>query len=136
MRTYETTILIPLGQIRADREGTLAAVKGLYEAEGVKFLDFTEWQERKLAYPIKGETSALYVTAYFEAPNDAITRIEHKSHLCPQILRHLIIERAGKALERIRDQRAKAIERKAAEEAARAAAAESALATGISPQEM
>ena len=135
MRTYETTILIPLGQIRADREGTLTAVKGLYEAEGVKFLDFTEWQERKLAYPIKGETSALYVTAYFEAPNDAITRIEHKSHLCPQILRHLIIERAGKALERIRDQRAKAIERKAAEEAARAAAAESALATGI-PQEM
>jgi small subunit ribosomal protein S6 len=118
--TYETTILVRAGAARSDYEGTLAAVRATYESEGVSFLEFDKWEERKLVYPIDGETSALYFTGYFTADTSAIDKIERRANLGGTILRQLIVARPGKDLERIKTQRAKAA---AAAIAAAAAAA-------------
>lgn len=123
MRSYETTILVRLSAVRADKEGTLAAVRGFYEAEGARFLDFKEWDERRLAYPLDGETNALYLIAYFEADPLAIEKIERRVQLSEIVLRQLIVAREGKALERIQAQRIKAAEQAAAAAVAAAAAA-------------
>jgi small subunit ribosomal protein S6 len=123
MRSYETTILVRLSAIRADKEGTLAAVRGLYEIEGAKFIDFKEWEERRLAYPIAGETNALYIIAYFEADPLAIEKIERRVQLNEIVLRQLIVSREGKALAKIQAQRIKAAEQAAAAAAAAAIAA-------------
>ena len=120
MRSYETTILVRSSAARADYDGTIAAVRALYEVEGVKFLEFEKWDERKLAYPIEGETTALYLIAYFTAEPAAIDKIDRRVQLNEVVLRHLIIAREGNALERIKEQRKKAAE--AAAEAAAAAA--------------
>ena len=122
MRTYETTVLVPTGALRADNDGTIAAVKKVYETEGAEFIEFDKWMERKLAYPIKGETSAVFFIGYFKADNEIITAIERRAGLSEVILRQLIIARDGKSLEAIKDQRAQAAEKAAA--AAAAAAAE------------
>jgi len=124
-RTYETTIVVNAGQARADKEGTLAAVRGLYETEGAEWIDVTDQGlgERKLAYPIKGETTGLFVEGYFKAETEAVARIERRVALSDLVLRHLIIARDGKAFEQIKDQRAKRAAKIA--EAAAAAAAES-----------
>ena len=123
MRSYETTILVRSSTARADYDGTIAAVRALYEVEGVQFLEFEKWDERKLAYPIEGETSALYLIAYFNAEPAAIDKIDRRVQLNETVLRHLIIAREGKALERIKEQRKKAAEM-AAEAAAAAALAQ------------
>ena len=122
MRSYETTILVRSSAARADYDGTIAAVRGIYEIEGAKFSEFEKWDERKLAYPIAGENSALYLTGYFTAEPAAIDKIDRRVQLNDTILRHLIIAREGNALERIKDQRKKAAEAAAAAAAAAALA--------------
>jgi ribosomal protein S6 len=120
MRTYETTILVKAASARADYDGTVAAVRAIYESEGVKFSEFDKWEERKLAYPIGGESTALYFTGYFESDPLAIDKIERRAHLSEIIIRQLIIAREGKALERIKVQRVKQAEAAAAAAAAAA----------------
>jgi small subunit ribosomal protein S6 len=119
---YETTILVRAGAARSDYEGTLAAVRQTYEAEGATFQELNKWEERKLAYPIDGETSALYFNGYFTADTSAIDKIERRANLGEVILRQLIVARPGKSLELIKAQRAKAA-------AAAAAAAEAPVAS-------
>jgi ribosomal protein S6 len=122
VETYEATILVRAAAARADLEGTLAAVRAVYESEGAHFTELTKWEERKLAYPIAGEASALYLNAYFTADTLAIDKIERRARLGELILRQLIVARPGKALERIKAQRVKQVA--AAEAAALAAASE------------
>mgnify|MGYP000986022544 CR=1 FL=1 len=108
MRSYEVTILVKVGPAREDYDGTVAAVRGLFETEGAEFLEFDKWDERKLAYPISGEQVALYLIGYFKADPAAITKIERRCELSDLVLRQLIVVRDGPDLEKIRTQRAKA----------------------------
>lgn len=112
-RPYEVTILVNAGQARADEDGTLAHVRGLFEGEGAEWIELDRWEERKLAYPVQGETSALYLIGYFYATSSAIAAIERRCQLSDVVLRQLIIVREGKDYDRIRDQRAQAAERAA-----------------------
>jgi ribosomal protein S6 len=120
-RTYEATILVKAADARADFDGVLAAVRQTYESEGASFIELVKWDERPLAYAIKGETAAVYLNAYFTAPAGAIEKIERRASLGGQILRQLIVARPGKQLDLIRAQRAKAVEAAAAAAAAAAA---------------
>jgi ribosomal protein S6 len=122
-KTYEATILVKAAAARADYDGTIAAVRQTYESEGAQFIELEKWEERPLTYPIDGETSALYLTAYFTAPSAAIEKIERRARLGETILRQLVIARPGKTLDTIRGQRAKAAATAAANAAAAAAAA-------------
>jgi small subunit ribosomal protein S6 len=119
--TYEATILVRSAAARADYDGTIAAVRQTYEAEGASFIELEKWEERKLAYPVDGETSALYLNAYFSADPAAIEKIERRARLGETILRQLVIARPGKELDLIRTQRAKQAEQAAAAAAAAAA---------------
>ena len=112
--TYETTILVRAAAARTDYEGTLAAVRATYEVEGATFSELEKVEERKLAYPIAGETSALYFNGYFSADSLAIEKIERRALLGGVVLRQLIVARPGKAMERIKAQRAKQAEAAAA----------------------
>ncbi len=107
-RTYEATILVKAASARSDYEGTIAAVRQTYESEGVTFIELDKWEERALAYPIDGETSALYLNAYFTADPAALEKIERRAKLGETIIRQLIVARPGKEFERIKEQRAKA----------------------------
>lgn len=107
MRNYEATILVSSTKARADYDAAVAAAKAVYETEGAEFTEFEKWEERKLAYPIDGETSAVYINAYFTAPSDAIEKIERRVQLGDEILRQLIVARDGSDLDRIKDQRAR-----------------------------
>lgn len=130
MRTYEATILVDANAVRADKDGTLAAVRGLYETEGAEFIEFEEWEERKLAYQIRGQASALYINAYLRIDPAAIERIERRVQLSELVLRHLLVVRDGAAYDKIRDQRAKAASAAAAAAAAASEAAEAAATSG------
>jgi ribosomal protein S6 len=108
VRTYEATILVKAADARADLDGTLAAVRQIYESEGATFTELEKWEERPLAYPIKGESSACYLCGYFKAEPRSLEKIERRAILGGTVLRQLIVCRPGKELERIQTQRAKA----------------------------
>lgn len=116
MRTYETTILVNPGSARNDYEGTIAAIRSAYEGEGAEWIELDKWEERKLAYPIAGQTSALYLVGYFTGPTDIISKIERRARLTDVIMRQLIVVRDGKAYEAIRTQRVRSAERAASRE--------------------
>ena len=117
MRTYEATILVSSTKARADYDAAIADAKAVFETEGAEFSEFEKWEERKLAYPIKGETSAVYINAYFTAPADAIDKIERRVQLGDAVLRHLVIAREEQDLAKMKDQRAKQAELAARREA-------------------
>lgn len=123
-RNYEVTIVVSAGKARADLDGTLAAVRGIFETEGAEWIELTHEKlgERKLAYPIKGETVGLYLEGYFAADPASIDGIERRCELSEEVLRHIVLARDGKSYDQIRDQRAKR-EARQAEAAAAAAAA-------------
>ncbi len=116
MRTYEATILVSSTKARADYDAAIADAKSIFETEGAEFTEFEKWEERKLAYPIKGETSAVYINAYFNAAPDSIEKIERRAQLGDAILRHLVVERT-EDLDKIKDQRARQAELAAKREA-------------------
>ncbi len=115
--------MVRVGPAREDYDGTVAAVRALYEVEGASFESLDKWDERKLIYPVKGETSALYLTGYFNAEPAAIAKIDRRAELADLVLRQLIVVREGVDLEKIKTQRAKAAEAAAEAQAAAAAAA-------------
>lgn len=119
MRTYETTILVSSTKARADIDAAIAEARSVFETEGAEFTEFEQWDERKLAYPINGETSAIYFNAYFNAEPDAIDRIERRAGLGDAILRHLVIARSENEMNNIVDQRKKQAELAAQREAER-----------------
>ena len=121
-KTYEAMILVKAAAARADYDGTIATVRQTYESEGAQFIELEKWEERSLAYPIAGETSALFLTAYFTAPSAAIEKIERRAKLGDTILRQLVIVRPGKELEIIRAQRVKTASQAAEAALAQAAA--------------
>ena len=85
MNTYETTILVNAGLARADqRVRWPSATTTKLSAE---WIELNVWEERKLCYAIKGETSALYLTGYFKADPLAIDKIERRVQLKNEIIR-------------------------------------------------
>jgi small subunit ribosomal protein S6 len=57
------------------------------------------WDERRLAYKIKGRKRGVYVLVYFKAPTDKITPLERDAQLSEQILRLLVLRADDMTLE-------------------------------------
>jgi len=49
------------------------------------------WDERKLAYPIKGQKKGIYWLTYFTMPGDGLTGLERQCEINDDILRKLVL---------------------------------------------
>lgn len=54
-----------------------------------------KWDERRLAFRIKGRKRGIYVLTYFNAPADSIASLEHDAKLSEHILRMLVLRAEG-----------------------------------------
>jgi len=93
MRKYEMTYLISdeveegnLNKVTGKIAGYIADAEGKIKKEDV-------WGRRKLAYPIKKEDFATYVTINFELPQDKVKGLEEDIKHTKGILRHMMIVR-------------------------------------------
>ncbi|MBI1336903.1 MAG: 30S ribosomal protein S6 [Phycisphaera sp.] len=75
----------------ADIEQSLALVKEILDRAEAQVLVLTKWDERKLAYPIKGQKRGLYILAYFRARPTQIANIDRDCNLSENIVRSLIL---------------------------------------------
>jgi small subunit ribosomal protein S6 len=91
-KTYEAMFLLPAGA-SAEMEKSLALVRGIIERHEGQVLVIKKWDERKLAYEMRGHKRGLYIITYFKAPGSAITGIERDVNLSEEVLRVLVTDR-------------------------------------------
>jgi small subunit ribosomal protein S6 len=90
-RDYEAMFLLDNDAATTDFDGTTAKVDGLIERAGGKIVKKEKWDERKLAYEIRGHRRATYYLVYFTAPATTVAELNRDAELSEQILRHLVI---------------------------------------------
>lgn len=91
IHTYEGMFLFPQvasSDLKAAQEH-VEYVIGRGEGE---IVSFAKWDERRLAYEIKGNRRGLYFLAYFKATGDGVIEIERQVNLSEKLLRAMILK--------------------------------------------
>jgi len=89
LKTYEGMFLLDAGQ--ADYDAATQPILSVLARNGAEIVQVKKWDERRLAYEIRGRRRGLYVLTYFRAAADAIANIERDVQLDEGILRVLIL---------------------------------------------
>ena len=66
-------------------------IRRLMERAGAEIILCKKWDERRLAFRIKGRKRGVYVLTYFNAPPDGVASLEHDAKLAENILRLLVL---------------------------------------------
>jgi small subunit ribosomal protein S6 len=97
MRQYELTYLISDLVPESDLNKVTGKIGGYISSLDGKTIKEEIWGRRKLAYPIKKQDFATYVTVIFELPADKAKELEHNINLTSKIIRHLMIIQKAEA---------------------------------------
>lgn len=91
MRKYELTYLISDEISESDLNKVTGKVAGYIAELGGEINKEEIWGRRKLAYPIRKQDFATYVTIFFGLPADKVKEFDREMRLTQAILRHLLI---------------------------------------------
>jgi small subunit ribosomal protein S6 len=91
MKTYEAMFLLEAGQ--GDFEIASEPIRTVLSRAGAEVLSINLWDERRLAYEIKGQKRGTYVLTYFKLDPAKVVELEHDCQLNDAILRVLIIRK-------------------------------------------
>lgn len=91
VKHYEGMFLCHNKEARKDTEYLVEHVKGLIEKVGGTVVKIAKWDERRLAYQVKGVTHGVYILTYFSAPSEANAKLSAEVRLSSQILRHITL---------------------------------------------
>lgn len=91
MYPYEAMFLVDPVKHGADAAGTEKVVSTLLEKHGAKVTRFERWDDRKLAYDIRGHKRGIYLLALFEMPGNNVSALRDDCELDETILRQLIL---------------------------------------------
>ncbi len=91
IRLYEGLFLLAQSAT-ADLAAATEAVRNMITRHGGEILILRKWDERKLAYPIRGQKRGLYLITYFKAPSSALTAIDRDAVLSEIVLRAMVIK--------------------------------------------
>lgn len=90
MRRYEGMFLFDNAAVH-EWAGMEAEVRRLCDRVGATLVACVKFDERKLAYEIKGRKRGTYVLAYFDAPPTKITEMERDATLSEVLLRSMFV---------------------------------------------
>ena len=91
MNTYEGMFLFP--QIASsDLKTAQEHVEYLIGRGEGEIISLAKWDERRLAYEIKGNRRGLYFLTYFKATGEGAIEIERQVNLSEQLLRAMILK--------------------------------------------
>ena len=88
---YECMFLLDPNKVSGDVPGASKQLHTLLERNGAEIIASRPWDERKLAYPIRGVKKGLYYLTCFRSDGPKIPEMERDFQLAELILRHLII---------------------------------------------
>ena len=89
---YEGMFLLDSNRYGRDPEGVAGQVPGMIREAGGEVLVSRMWEERRLAFPIKGRRKGTYWLTYFRMDGRNLTDLKRKSQLNENVLRVLFIK--------------------------------------------
>lgn len=89
---YDCFFLFDSNKYNRDPGGVSAKVHKAIEELGGEILASRMWEERKLAYPINGQSKGTYWITYFNMDTSKLTEFNRACRLDENILRHLVIK--------------------------------------------
>ena len=91
-RTYLYEAMFIISQaVAADLNGAIAHIRDIIGRGNGTILAMKKWDERRLAYEIKGQKRGVYILLYFTAPGPDVAHIERDCNLSEKILRKSIL---------------------------------------------
>lgn len=90
-RLYEGMFLVDSSQAGADWDGIITAIRTILEKYEAEIDSIRKWDDRKLAYEIKGKNRGTYILTYFRVDGERIQDIERSVQLSEKIMRVLIL---------------------------------------------
>ncbi|MFM8633197.1 MAG: 30S ribosomal protein S6 [Planctomycetia bacterium] len=92
MVVYEGMFILDPTKYSRDPAGTAQQVTDLIKQFGGTILAARLWDERKLAYPIKGHKRGAYWLTYFKMEGPSIAALERQTEITEDIIRSLILK--------------------------------------------
>ena len=89
---YEGMFLLDSNRYGRDPEGVAGQVPGMIREAGGEVLVSRMWEERRLAFPIKGRRKGTYWLTYFRMDGGKLGDLKRKSQLNENVLRALFIK--------------------------------------------
>lgn len=86
---YEGLFLFPQSAV-ADLQAAQDHVLEILHRAGAEIVSFKKWDERRLAYEIKGNKRGVYFLAYFKTKGSKLTQIERDCNLSERMLRAMM----------------------------------------------
>ena len=90
-KLYEGMFLIDSAVAGSNWDGVNNTIKAVLEKAEAQIVSMRKWDDRKMAYEIKGKDRGTYILCYFRADGEKIKDIETSVKLSEQIMRVLIL---------------------------------------------
>jgi small subunit ribosomal protein S6 len=90
MNTYEGLFLFPQS-VAVNLQAAIEHLQQILDRSGAEILALRKWDERKLAFDIRGNRRGTYFLAYFKAATDRMPGLERDCNLSEQLLRSMVI---------------------------------------------
>lgn len=102
VRAYEGMFLFPQAAT-ANLEEAVEHLRDILTRHGATIESLTKWDERKLAYDIKGNKRGLYLLTYFTMESTRLSEVERDCRLSERLLRALITRADHLTPEQLKD---------------------------------
>lgn len=89
---YEGMFILDSNKYAKDQAGTVGTIPTTVEQFGGQMLASRLWEERRLAYPIKGHRKGTYWLTYFRLDAAQIENLTRQIQLNEGVVRHLLIK--------------------------------------------
>jgi small subunit ribosomal protein S6 len=89
---YEGLFLLNQQAASADFAGCVEFIRQVFQRAEAELIVLRRWEERKLAFEVKGQKRGVFLLAYFKTRGTQIANIERDCNLSDQVLRALIIK--------------------------------------------
>lgn len=89
---YEGMFIFDSGRYGRDPEGVSGQIPKVVEEAGGEVLVSRLWEERRLAYPIKGQRKGTYWLSYFRLDSEKLSAVRGKFDLSDSIMRMLFLK--------------------------------------------
>ena len=98
---YEGMFILDSNRLARDRDGLPRELTAAIEEGGGQVELSRLWEERRLAYPIKGQRKGSYWITYFRGGTNSMTELNRRFELMDGVVRHLIIRLPDRLVEPI-----------------------------------
>jgi small subunit ribosomal protein S6 len=92
MPVYEGMFILDPSKYSRDPAGSAQQVADIITQHGGTILAARLWDERKLAYPIKGHKKGVYWLTYFKMDGANVTALERQCEITDDIIRKLVLK--------------------------------------------